>query len=136
MDSTTAARSRVLIVDDEPDVRFMARTVLELDGRYEVVGEGASGVDAIELAAVERPDIVLLDLEMPWLHGAEAVPHIRRLSPETVIVLWTVAPDSARVGDAMAMGASLVLDKSMFAAIHLPERLYQSVMKVRRAGVR
>lgn len=124
------ARKRVLIIDDEPDVRFMARTVLEIDGRFEVAGEGASGVDAIELAASERPDVVLLDLEMPWLHGAEAVPHIRRLAPECVIVLWTVAPDSPRVDDAMALGASLVLDKSMFAATALPERLYRSVVEL------
>lgn len=103
---------RVLLVDDEDDMRLLARSALEDDGRYEVVGEGFNGADAIVLAAELQPDVVLLDLEMPWLHGAEAVPHIHEASPRSFIALWTVAPNSPRAQEALAMGASIVIDKS------------------------
>jgi len=108
--------STVLIVDDESDVRVIARTALELDGRFTIVAEGVDGWEAIRLAADHQPDLVLLDLEMPWLDGAEAVPHIRAAAPVALIALWTVAPDSARAAEALALGASAVLDKSMFSS--------------------
>lgn len=113
----------VLIVDDDQDVRDMARSALEIDGRFEIVAEGIDGWEAIRLAADHQPDLVLLDLEMPWLNGAEAVPHIRAAAPATLIALWTVAPESARADEALAMGASAVLDKSMFSAGSLASRL-------------
>ena len=108
-------RVRVLLVDDEDDMRLLARSALEDDGRYEVVGEGVNGADAIVLAKELQPDVVLLDLEMPWLHGAEAVPHIRQESPTSFIALWTVAPNSPRTAEALALGASVVIDKSWIA---------------------
>lgn len=105
-------RIRVLLVDDEDDMRLLARSALERDGRFVVVGEGVNGADAIALAGRESPDVVLLDLEMPWLHGAEAVPGIRCVSRSSCIALWTMAPDSPRVAEAIELGASAVIDKS------------------------
>ena len=115
----------VLIVDDDKDVRDMARTSLEVDGRFAIIGEGIDGWEAIRLAADHQPDLVLLDLEMPWLNGAEAVPHIRAAAPSSLIALWTVAPESHRATEALALGASAVLDKSMFSAGSLASRLAQ-----------
>ena len=105
-------RLRVLLVDDEDDMRMLARSALEDDGRFEVVGEGTNGAEAIVVAEREQPDVVLLDLEMPWLHGAEAVPGIVEVSPASFIALWTVAPNSPRVPEALTLGASAVIDKS------------------------
>lgn len=105
---------RVLLVDDDEVVRALARGYLELDGRFEVVGEGANGFDAVDIARREQPDLVLLDLEMPWLNGAEAVPGIRRQAAGAVIVLWTVAPESARAHEALGLGASVVMDKATY----------------------
>ena len=113
---------RVLLIDDDPDVRLAARLQLDDDGRFNVVAEGSSGQDAVELARACQPDLVLLDLEMPWMHGAEAVPLIRRAAPRSVIVMWTVAPESARADDALSLGASVVLDKSDVYR-SLPDRL-------------
>lgn len=126
-----ARRIRVLLVDDDEDICFVARTALEIDGRFDVVGEGHDGADAITLAHDLQPDLVLLDLEMPWLDGAEAVPHIRRDAPGAVIALWTVAPESARAAEALAMGASTVLDKSFFGAERLPATLVDTVDRLR-----
>jgi DNA-binding NarL/FixJ family response regulator len=121
----------VLLVDDDVDICFVARTALELDDRFEVVGEGRDGADAIMLARFEQPDLVLLDLEMPWLDGAEAVPHIRRVAPRAVIALWTVAPTCARADEALAMGASVALDKSYFGAGQLPDHLVHVLGRLR-----
>lgn len=113
----------VLLIDDQADIRFIARTQLDLDVRFRVVAEGGDGREAVRLAAACRPDVVLLDLEMPWLDGAEAVPLIRRASPGSLIVVWTVAPVGVRVDDAMALGASVVLDKGDVYERSLPDRL-------------
>jgi len=103
---------RVVIVDDEADLRLLAAHVLGSDERFAVVGEGANGADAIEVVADVQPDVVLLDLEMPWLSGAEAVPYLRSDAPDAVIVLWTVAPDGKRAAEALELGASAVIDKA------------------------
>jgi chemotaxis response regulator CheB len=103
---------RVVIVDDEEDLRFLAAESLRSDGRFVVVGEGANGAEAIDVVAEVQPDVVLLDLEMPWLTGAEAVPYLCSDAPGAVIILWTVAPDGPRAMDALALGASSVIDKA------------------------
>lgn len=125
---TVGRRIRVLLVDDDADLRLLARSALELDGRFDIVGEGGDGADAIRLSAQERPELVLLDLEMPWLDGAEAVPHIRRAVPHAVIALWTVAPESTRATEAISLGASVVLDKTFFHVRKLPDHLWDLVV--------
>ena len=126
-------RVRVLLVDDEDDMRLLARSALEDDGRYEIVGEGVNGAEAIVLATQQQPDVVLLDLEMPWLHGAEAVPHIRDASPSTFIALWTVAPHSPRTAEALALGASVVIDKSWIAFGMLGDHIQRVLLEHEQA---
>jgi DNA-binding NarL/FixJ family response regulator len=65
-------RQRVLIADDNPQVRQELRTLLPLAGDIAIVGEAGDGQEAIRLARVLRPDVVLMDLEMPVLDGYEA----------------------------------------------------------------
>ena len=122
-------RFRVLLVDDEDDMRILARSALEDDGRFEIVGEGANGAEAIIVAEQQKPDFVLLDLEMPWLHGAEAVPGIVEVSPASFIALWTVAPNSPRTADALAMGASVVIDKSWIAFSMLGDHIMRVLLE-------
>jgi DNA-binding NarL/FixJ family response regulator len=128
-------RVRVLLVVDEDDMRLLARSALEDDGRYEIVGEGANGADAVVLAQAHQPDVVLLDLEMPWLHGAEAVPFIRQASPLAFIALWTVAPNSPRTADALALGASVVIDKSWIAFGMLGDHIMRVLLEHEQADV-
>ena len=126
-DSPVGPPLRILVIDDDADLRFIVRHVLDADDRYEVVGEAADGAAAIEVAAFLQPDVVLLDLEMPWLDGAEALPHIRRVAPATVVVVWTVAPYGARAADAYDLGATAVLDKATCAPRELATRLSELV---------
>jgi DNA-binding NarL/FixJ family response regulator len=77
---------RVLVCDDVEDVRLLLRHALELAG-IQVVGEAGDGAQAIELARRLRPDVVLLDLAMPVMSGAEALPHLRSSVPEARVVV-------------------------------------------------
>lgn len=114
---------RIVIVDDDDDLRNIASSALERDPRFAVVGLGSTGYDAVDLVRSSRVDVVLLDLEMPWLHGAEAVPLIRRSSPRTTIVIWTVDPSGTRADEALQLGATRILSKAYFSPSELPDQL-------------
>lgn len=79
---------KVLIVDDEDDVRLLLRLQLEAAG-FEVVGASPDGRSAVEACADARPDAVVLDLLMPRMSGFEAIPRLREVHPEVVIVAYT-----------------------------------------------
>jgi DNA-binding NarL/FixJ family response regulator len=81
--------SRVLIVDDHAGFRLLARTLLELEG-FEVAGEAADGRDAIEMVARVRPDVVLLDIQLPGLDGFAVCRAIRAGWPDIRVVLCSV----------------------------------------------
>lgn len=85
---------RVLIADDQPVVREGLAMLLGLIDDVEIVATAADGIEAVERARAERPDIVLMDLRMPRLEGAEATRQIVDSLPETrVLVLTTYAED-------------------------------------------
>ena len=94
--SAGGERLRVLIVDDEPDVRMLLRLQLDQAG-FDVVGEATDGQEAVDLAVREHPDAVVLDLLMPRVSGFEAIPQLRRVVPGAGIVAYTaVAGDFVR----------------------------------------
>jgi YesN/AraC family two-component response regulator len=74
-------------VDDTTEYRTLLRIILEQHGAFEVVGEAANGVEAVELAGSLRPDALVLDLAMPVMDGLQAIPLVREVSPATVIVV-------------------------------------------------
>jgi CheY-like chemotaxis protein len=119
--------STVLIVDDIEDMRVLAQVNLEADDRWVVVGAACDGLEAIQLAQELQPDVVLLDLEMPWMSGPEAIPHIRRAAPMTSIIVWTVDPDGARATSAKELGVTTILDKSSTPLPLLASRLVEVV---------
>ncbi len=98
---------RVLIADDHPVVRSGIKGMLEPDPGFEVVGQAASGQEAVALSLREHPDVVLMDLQMPGLDGAAATAQIKAQRPETqVVVLTTYGTDAdiVRAIDAGAVG--------------------------------
>jgi two-component system chemotaxis response regulator CheY len=102
----------VLIVDDDPFIRKLVATTLGDVGDYELV-EACDGLEALELARTESPEIVFLDIDMPELDGIEACRRLREL-PEaagSTIVMLTAAATSEAERAAEVAGADLFLTK-------------------------
>lgn len=81
---------RIVIVEDHTILREGLRALLSADPEFEVVGEAEDGRDAVRCAEQLGPDLVLMDLSMPRMHGFEAIREIKRQHPETKIVALTV----------------------------------------------
>jgi DNA-binding NarL/FixJ family response regulator len=79
----------VVVCDDVPELRRLARIVLEQDGEMQVVGEAADGREALEVIERLQPDVVVLDLSMPELDGLEAIPIIHRVAPNAEICVFS-----------------------------------------------
>jgi CheY-like chemotaxis protein len=106
------ARVRVLVVDDMEDLRAVITMLLEMDGRFEVVGEAVDGIEGVASADRLQPDVVLLDRTMPRMTGMEALPEIRRVAPNASVVLYTAEADEGVYQTALGMGAVGVMDKT------------------------
>jgi DNA-binding NarL/FixJ family response regulator len=78
-------------VDDEDDVRHLLRVNFDLDDRFEVLDEANNGKDGLALTIERTPDILLLDLMMPGMHGAEVLQEVKRVCPDTKIAMFTAA---------------------------------------------
>ncbi|GAA2724143.1 PAS domain S-box protein [Cellulomonas aerilata] len=109
----TPEATTVVLVDDAPEVRSLLRTHLRLSGRFVVVGEGGSGLDAVELAGQHRPGLMLLDVSMPRMDGLEALPRVLVASPGTRVVLFTGFDERGLASRGRQLGAAGFLEKSL-----------------------
>lgn len=107
------AQPTVVVVDDAPDVRRLLRTRLRLSGRFEVVGEGADGDQAVALAEQHRPTLMLLDVSMPGADGLEALPRVLAASPRTRVVVFSGFEEHGLADRALALGATAFLEKAV-----------------------
>jgi signal transduction histidine kinase len=103
---------RVLVADDTDDIRLLIRSTLQRDGRFDVVAEASDGVESIREAARHHPDVVILDLAMPQMDGLEAIPAIRRRSPESKIIVLSVFPAERMASQALSAGANAYIEKT------------------------
>ncbi|HJR44817.1 MAG TPA: response regulator [Actinomycetota bacterium] len=104
---------RVVIADDTPDIRMLLRWSLEPDDRFEIVGEAANGVEAVDLISTQEVDAILLDLAMPVMDGLQAIPRIKDASPSTRIVVLSGFDEESMAGEAMSRGADAYLEKGV-----------------------
>ena len=96
---------RVLVADDHPVFRRGMRAILGADAGTELVGEATDGEEAVARALELRPDVILMDLNMPNVTGIEATRRILEASPETAILMLTMFEDDDSVLAAMRAGA-------------------------------
>jgi len=106
-----ALRRRILISDDGDSVRNIIGLFLEHAG-FEVCGEAADGVEAIEQAKKLKPDLIVLDLVMPRMNGAEAASILSQTMPDVPIVLLTLYQNMLGSALAAVVGVKVVLDKT------------------------
>ncbi len=102
---------RVVLIEDDEDVRNLLEVMLELDERFDLVAQAGDGRQGLELAKRLRPDAVVVDLELPELDGLEAIPLLRREVPGAAIVVFSAFPDPYTLGDVLRLGATTYVDK-------------------------
>jgi DNA-binding NarL/FixJ family response regulator len=118
---------KILIVDDQALFREGLRTLLTVQPEFEVVGEAANGEEAIRLAAVTRPSVVLMDLRMPVLDGVRATERLRETLPQTRVIVLTTFDDEDLVFDGLRAGAIGYLLKDVSS-----EKLFEAIRSAAR----
>lgn len=121
---------RILIIDDHPMLREGLRGLLELEREFEIVGEAESAEQAIELWKQQKPDIALLDIRLPDLSGLSVLEQIQSEGLGTKTIVLTAADDEDTIVQAMKLGASGVVFKTMAT-----EQLVEAIRKVHQSGV-
>lgn len=96
---------RLLIVDDQRLMREGLRTLLELEGGVEIVGEAANGQVALDVYAELKPDVVLMDIRMPGMDGVEATRRLHTQWPEARVIILTTFDDDTDVFEGLRAGA-------------------------------
>ena len=117
----------ILLADDHGVLRAGLRALLNSEADLDVVGEAASGDEALRLAAELRPGIVLLDLNMPGPGGIEVTRQLREVLPETRVLVLTVHEDEGLLREAIDAGASgyiikRAVESELINAIHAVAR--------------
>ncbi len=103
--------TRVLLVDDSAQVREGLRTVLTLAGDIEIVGEAGDGLEAVSAAQTLRPEVVVMDLEMPVMDGYEATRRIKAVWPACRVVALTIHAGEAERQRALQAGMAELIVK-------------------------
>jgi DNA-binding NarL/FixJ family response regulator len=96
---------RILVADDHEVVRSGLRTILERQPGFEVIGEAANGLEAVQIALATKPDVVILDYSMPVKNGVEATREIKAKCPRTEVLIFTLYEGPAVVQGVLSAGA-------------------------------
>lgn len=120
---------RVLLVDDQPQVRRGLKMRLGLEPDVEIAGEAGDGAAAVALADELRPDIVLMDVEMPGMDGISATQELRAVAPHSAVVILTLYDDAATRARAKEAGAA-----SFVAKHEVEETLLTSICRTASRG--
>lgn len=116
---------KLAIVDDHEIFRFGVRKLLNTIRFIEIIAEGSNGNEAIDIAERYHPDVLFLDIFMPKMTGIEAIPEIRKVSPESYIIMLTAFEDFLHLEKALTAGADGYLTKGIS-----PQILQEAVVKV------
>jgi len=111
----TAPPVTVLIVDDQAPFRLAAKAVLRRTPGFDLVGEAASGEDAVIQAQALRPELVIMDINMPGINGIEATRQIVASTPEAVVWLCSTYQLADLPADARTSGARAYVNKEELA---------------------
>jgi DNA-binding NarL/FixJ family response regulator len=107
-----------MLVDDHAPIRQMVRSILDAYEDYQIIGEAADGKEAVEMAAMYKPDVILMDIRMPRMNGFEATNLIKKSSSDTTIIGLCVIQDAYAMEAFMRAGASAVVSKDRLSALH------------------
>ena len=105
---------RTLVVDDSADVLEVMCALLEMEDHVEVIGRAANGSEALDAVRILKPDLVVMDVQMPGMDGLTAATLIHLLFPEVFIVLMSADPSYYSENEIRAFGADTLIDKVEF----------------------
>jgi len=105
-------KTRILIADDHTIVRIGLKALIESEPDIDVVSEAGNGEDAVNLALIHHPDVVIMDLVMPKKDGVDATSEIRSKLPDTKVLILTTFGTSDGIAHALEAGASGALMKT------------------------
>ena len=101
----TAKKIRIALIDDHTLFRSGLKALLTRQSDFEIVGEAADGLEGVKLVEQIKPDIVLLDLDMPTMSGNEALAQILETDPSMKVLMLTVSEDGDDLAECMRLGA-------------------------------
>jgi len=110
---SVGSRCKVMIADDSEDIRSLLRLHLERDARFELIAEATNGQQAVDIATMKSPDIIILDISMPLLDGLQALALIKTGVPTTKVVMLSGLDDPDIRAQALASGAQAFFVKNM-----------------------
>jgi two-component system response regulator ResD len=128
------APERILIVDDLEQMRKLIRAYLEEETNFSICEEAIDGFDAIDKAKNLDPDLIILDASMPRMNGIEAAPKLKKILPQTLIILFTFHKGMKRGFDASEVGVDAVVTKAN-GMVPLKERV-RALLERRHLSVR
>jgi DNA-binding NarL/FixJ family response regulator len=122
-------KTTVMIVDDHPIIREGLRKLLEMETDIVVIGEAGTGEQALDLAREKRPDVVLLDINLPRMNGLQVASLLKADRTHTAVVLLTAYDDEEQILHAMRSGASAYCPKDIET-----DRLLEVIRQVSRGN--
>ena len=102
---------RVTIVEDDTSILQMFRFLISASGAYKVIGAYGNAESALNQLVADKPDIILMDIDLPGMNGIDACRKVKQLMPKVNIIIITVSENSTRVYDALCAGATGYLTK-------------------------
>ena len=115
-DNTEAVKKiRIALIDDHTLFRSGLKALLTRQNDFEIVGEAADGLEGVKLVEQVKPDLVLLDLDMPTMNGHEALEQILEADPNMAVLMLTVSEDGDDLAECMRLGARGYLLKKIDA---------------------
>lgn len=126
----TETKIRLMLADDHVVVRSGLRMLLQARSDIEIVGEAEDGREAIEKVKVLRPDVILMDVQMPDINGIQATKRIKEVSPETAVLALTMHEDDHYFFEMLHAGASGYVPKRA-----APDELVSAIRTVNRGEV-
>jgi DNA-binding NarL/FixJ family response regulator len=122
-------RTRVFVVEDQPQLLKNLLKVLATFGEIEVLGAAQDGESGVEQVVALKPDLLLLDLELPGIDGIEVTRRVKKQAPQVEVLILTSFDDEAKVYEAMQVGASGYLVKRVG-----PEKIRSGIQEVMAGG--
>jgi DNA-binding NarL/FixJ family response regulator len=101
----SSSRVRVLVVDDHEPFRRFVRATLSTRPGIQIIGEASDGLEAVQKATEQKPDLIVLDIGLPSLNGLEAARRIRKLAPNSTILFLSQESSAEVVQEALSIGA-------------------------------